>query len=112
MIMKIRLIALSFGLLMITPNVANGCSCVGDPTICGAFASADAVFIGSGRKAERREPKKNDERSEIFSGQIAHVQVERVFKGEDMSEAIFHAGLTSCDPIYKEGQRWLFYAFY
>jgi hypothetical protein len=112
MTMKISLIALSFGLLVITPNVANGCSCGGYPSICDAFASADAVFFGSVRKAEERKPKKNDERSEIFSGQIAHVQVERVFKGEDMSEAIFHAGLTSCDPVYKEGQQWLFYAYY
>jgi len=110
--MKISLIALSFALLLITPDVANGCTCSGAPTICGAYASADAVFIGSVQKVEQLEPKKNGEQSEIFSGQIAHVQVERVFKGEDISEAVFHAGLTSCDPIYKEGQRWLFYAYY
>jgi hypothetical protein len=109
--MKISLIALSFALLLITPDVANGCSCSGYPTICGAYASADAVFIGSVRKVERREPKKNVAPGEIFGGQIAHVQVEKVFKGEDISEAVFHAGLSSCDPVYKEGQRWLFYAY-
>lgn len=110
--MKISLIALSFALLLITPDVANGCSCSGAPTICGAYASADAVFIGSVQKVEQREPKKNDAPSENFVGQIAHVQVEKVFKGEDISEAVFHAGMSSCDPIYKEGQRWLFYAYY
>ena len=110
--MKISLIALSFALLLITPDVANGCTCSGSDTICGAYASADAVFIGFVQKAEQREPKKNGEQSEIFSGQIAHVQVERVFKGKEISEAVFHAGLSSCDPIYKEGQRWLFYAYY
>lgn len=110
--MKMSMIALSFGLLLIAPNVANGCSCNGYPTICDAFASAEGVFIGSVRKAERREMKKNGEQSETFSGQIVHVQVERVFKGEYISEAVIHAGLTSRDPKYKEGQQWLFYAYY
>jgi hypothetical protein len=112
MTMKMRLIALSFGLLLIAPNVANGYSCGGFPTICDAFASADAVFIGIVRKVERREPKKNGEPSDILSGQITYVQVENVFKGEDISEAIFHTRLTSTRLIYREGQQWLFYAYY
>jgi hypothetical protein len=111
-IVKISLIALSFALLFIAPNIANGCSCSGDPTICVAYASADAVFIGSVRKVDQHEPKKNAAPSEIFSGQIAHVQVERVFKGKDESEVIFRSRNTSCDPFYKEGQRWLFYAYF
>src|SRR5262245_51291196 len=112
MTMKMRLIALSFGLLMITPHVVNGSSCGGFPTICEAFASADAVFIGLVRKVERREPKKNGEPSDILSGQITYVQVENVFKGEDISEAIFHSRQTSTRLIYREGQQWLFYAYY
>src|SRR5262245_9042973 len=110
--MKVSLIALSFGLLLIAPNVANGCSYGGIPTICEAYASADAVFIGSVAKVERREPKKNGEPRDILSGQITHVQVEKVFKGEDISEAIIHSRLTSSRPIYREGQQWLFYAYY
>ena len=110
--MKMSVIALSFGLLLIAPNVANGSGCGGYPTICDAFASADAVFIGSVRKSERREPKKNGEPSDVFSGWITHVQVEKVFKGENIPEAIFYSRLTSSRPIYREGQQWLFYAYY
>jgi hypothetical protein len=111
MAVKISLIASSLALLLITPNVANGCICIFTPTVGDAYASADAVFIGSVRKAEHRRP--NGEPIEILhSGQIVHVQVERVFKGKGMSKAIFHAGLSSCDSIYEEGQRWLFYAYY
>jgi hypothetical protein len=110
--MKISLIALSFTLLFIAPNIANGCSCGGAPTICESYASADAVFIGSVQKVEQDEAKKNGETGATSSGQIAHVQVERVFKGNDESEVIFRSGNTSCDVFYKEGQRWLFYAYY
>jgi len=110
--MKISLIALSFALLLIAPDVANGCSCSGYPTICGAYASADGVFIGSVLKVERLEPKKNEAPGEFPDTQVAHVQVEKVFKGEDISEAVFRAGSSSCDMVYKEGQRWLFYAYY
>jgi len=110
--MKISLIALSFALLLITTDVANGCSCSGYPTICAAYASADGVFIGSVRKVERLEPKKKEAPGEFPDTQIAHIQVEKVFKGEDISEAVFRAGSSSCDMVYKEGQHWLFYAHY
>src|SRR4030095_3091760 len=110
--MKISLIALSFALLLITTDVANGCSCSGYPTICAAYASADGVFIGSVRKVERLEPKKKEAPGEFPDTQIAHIQVEKVFKGGDISEADFRAGASSCDMVYKEGQRWLFYARY
>ena len=111
MAMKISLIASSLALLLITPNAAYGCMCIFTPAVSDAYASADAVFIGSVRKTELRRPK--GEPIEILhSGQIAQVQVERVFKGKGISKAIFHAGLSSCDPIYEKGQRWLFYAYY
>ena len=108
------LIALSFTLLLVTPNVADRCDCGGSPspTVCESYSAADAVFVGVVRKVERHEPKKNGKSNEIFSGQIAHVQVERVFKGEDISEAIFRSGKTPCDPSYEVGKRWLFYAYY
>jgi hypothetical protein len=109
--MKLGLMALSFGLLLITPTVANGDSCGRRPTICDSFASADAVFIGSVQKVERREPKKNGEPGAKFSSQITQVQVEKVFKGESISETILLSGLTSRYPILREGQQWLFYAY-
>jgi hypothetical protein len=109
--MKISLIASSLALLLITPNAAYGCMCIFTPAVSDAYASADAVFIGSVRKTELRRPK--GEPIEILhSGQIAQVQVERVFKGKGIPKAIFHAGLSSCDPIYEKGQRWLFYVYY
>jgi len=108
------LIALSFTLLLVTPKVADRCDCGGSPTptVCESYSAADAVFVGVVRKVERHEPKKNGKSNEIFSGRIAHVHVERVFKGEDISEVIFRSGKTPCDPSYEVGKRWLFYAYY
>jgi hypothetical protein len=109
--MKISLIALSFALLLITPDVANGCSCGGSPTVCESYAAAQAVFIGVVQKVEQHESKESRGAGATISGQTAHVQVERVFKGKDEAEVIFRSGNTSCDVFYKEGQRWLFYAY-
>ena len=110
--MKMRLIALSFGLLLIAPNVVNAYACGGYRTICDAYAAAEAVFVGSVRKVERHEPKKNGAQSDLFSGYIAHVQVERVFKGGDKAGVILRSVGASRYPIYKEGQQWLFYAYH
>jgi hypothetical protein len=47
---------------------------------------------------------------EAIHGQVAYVQVEESFKGGQVGELVFRSYGTSCDPVYKEGQRWLFYA--
>jgi hypothetical protein len=40
------------------------------------------------------------------------MQVEKSFKGMAQPEAVFRTTGSSCEPVYKEGQRWLFYAHY
>jgi hypothetical protein len=107
------LIVLFFMFLLTASKIANACSCAGNPlSVCAAYAGADAVFIGSVNKVEQPKSKKNDSNSDEGSGQIARIQVERVFKGNVGAEAIFRTRGTSCDVSYKEGDRWLFYAHY
>src|SRR5262245_9885770 len=112
MTMKISLIALSFGLLISATNVVSASACGGYRTICAAYAAAEAVFVGYVQKVEPTDSKSKGAQSGIFSAYVAHVQVERVFKGGVKSEVIFRSGGRSRYPIYKEGQQWLFYAYY
>lgn len=88
-----------------------GCSCGGSTSVCGSFASAQAVFVGSVTNVENQMAKAEDGR-EFVVGQVARVQVEEPFKGMKQSEVVFRSYGTSCDPEYKTGQRWLFYAIY
>lgn len=109
--MKLSLTVLVFTLFLINSSTVYACSCGGYPTACTAYASADAVFIGSVQKIQNK-TRKDDSGNEYIAGQIAHIQVEKVFKGIKETEAIFRSWGTSCDAIYKEGERWLFYAYY
>jgi hypothetical protein len=110
--MKIRLLILALAVLVAASNLARACTCTGSPTICEAYSAADAVFIGSVQRVEKRKPKKNDEGEEYDGGQIAHVQVEKAFKGIKDVEALFLTESSSCDAVFHEGERWLFYAYY
>ncbi len=110
--MRIFLILFAFTFLLVNPGVAEACSCIGAPTICGAYASADAVFIGSVQRIELPPPQKNAQGQEYVAGQIAYVQVEKAFKGIKNVQAVFRSWGTSCDVAFKEGERWLLYAYY
>ena len=109
--MKIPLIVLTF-IVLISPSIAEACSCGGYPSACEAYANADAVFIGSVQRVEQLKPKKDDEGNEYVAGQIAHIQIEKIFKGIKATEVVFRTEGSSCDAVYEEGQRWLFYAYY
>lgn len=80
--------------------------------MCEAYTSADAVFIGSVQRIEQHKPTKGSDGNEYTAGQIAHVQVEKIFKGINDSDVVFRSYGTSCDAVFKEGERWLFYAYY
>lgn len=107
--MKASLICLAFLVVLISPDLAMACSCAGRPSICGSFAAAEAVFVGTVARVENQTAKGEDAK-EYLSGQTAHIQVEESFKGAKASEMIFRSYGSSCDAFYKEGQRWLFYA--
>lgn len=70
---------------------------------------AEAVLVGTVSRVENKTVKTEDG-EEAITGQTAYVQVEESFKGVKASEMIFRSYGSSCDPQYKEGQRWLFYA--
>ncbi len=110
--MKIRWLILILAVLLIGSKLAQACVCGGYPTVCESYSAADAVFIGSVQRVEKRKPRKSDDGEEYVGGQIAYVQVEKVFKGIKEVEAVFLTESSDCDAVFKEGERRLFYAYY
>jgi protocatechuate 3,4-dioxygenase beta subunit len=98
--------------LLLSPCVADACSCAGFASVCEAYTNADAVFIGTVGRTERPQPKMNADGEVYSAGQTAYVQVEKPFKGVRETEVVFRSGGSSCDRILKEGERLLFYASY
>jgi hypothetical protein len=92
-------------------RMANACSCGGYPTACESYTGAEVVFVGFVHTVKNK-IKKDDDDEEYIAGQKAWVQVEKVFKGKVTGDLLFRSYGSSCDPTYKEGQRWLFYAYY
>ena len=109
-----KIVLLSFLALLFAGNagVAAACSCFGAPSVCGSYRAADAVFVGSVQRIELPRPQKGEDGEERVAGQIAYVRVEKVFKGMKSSRVVFRTEGTSCDTVYTEGQRRLFYAYY
>ncbi|HWT03626.1 MAG TPA: carboxypeptidase-like regulatory domain-containing protein [Pyrinomonadaceae bacterium] len=109
---KLFLLAVFACVPIFSARVACACSCGGYPAVCGSFRAADAVFVGSVQRIELPKPQKDDEGREYVAGQVAYVQVEKVFKGTKQTQVIFRTEGSSCDAVYEEGERWLFYAYY
>jgi len=110
---KFFLLAVFSLLFVASAGVAEACSCGGYAPVCFSYLAADAVFIGSVQRIELPKAQKDDEGKEYVAGQIAYIQIEKVFKGmKQQTQVIFRTEGSSCDAVYKEGQRWLFYAYY
>lgn len=107
--MKAALISFAFLIVLFSPRVATACSCAGRPSICESFAAAEAVLVGTVARVEN-DGRKGENGRVYITGQTAYVQVEESFKGARVSEMVFRSYGSSCDAVYKEGQRWLFYA--
>jgi hypothetical protein len=108
--MKAILISVAFLTVLISPRVSLACVCAASATPCGSFYAADAVLVGMVSRVENKTVKAD--LGEVIAGQTAYVQVEESFKGVKRSEMIFRSYGSSCDPQYKEGERWLFYAYF
>lgn len=110
---KIFLLAV-FGLLFVASAGAVGaCECIGYASVCGSYQAADAVFVGAVQKVEQAPREKVGNGEGYTADQIAYIRVEKVFKGlERQTQVILRTEISSCSPTYKEGQRWLFYAYY
>ena len=109
--MKLLFAAAALGILLFSPELVMACSCAGTPSVCGAFATAEAVFVGTVSRVENKTAKDQDGREHIV-GQTAYVQVDEAFKGAKTPQLIFRSYGSSCDVQYEEGQRRLFYARY
>ena len=106
--MKATLIILA---ILITPRLALACSCGSRPSVCASFYMAEAVFVGTVSRVENKSAK-SENGEEYTGGQTAYVQVEESFKGAKVSEMIFRSYGSSCDPVFREGERRLFYAYF
>lgn len=109
--MKTLLSAIVLALLLLTAPAVYACSCGSYPTVCEAYQRADAVFIGVVQRAITKTVKLQDGK-EYPVGQVAHIQIEKSFKGVAQPEVVFRTEGSSCDTFYEEGQRRLFYAYY
>ena len=109
--MKLSLTLLIFIYLLINSSSVFACSCIGHPTACAAYHGARAVFIGTVQNVQNQKITAKDG-NEYIGGQVARVQVEKAFKGMKETEVIFRSWGSSCDVVYREGDRWLFYAYY
>ena len=109
--MKTLFSAVVLALLLLNAPAVDACSCGGYATPCGSYESAHAVFIGVVQSVETKKAKGSDG-EEYSAGQVAHIQVEKSFKGMAQPEVVFRTKGSSCDPVYKEGERWLLYAYY
>jgi hypothetical protein len=109
---KPSLILLAFPLMLVLCEAARACTCGGWPTTCQAYASAEAVFVGTVTSVEVLNPRKDEAGELVGDGQLARVNVEQVFKNMKQTEVVFRTENSTCDAVYKEGQRWLFYAYY
>lgn len=110
--MRISRIVLACTLLLICRCIAVACSCTGYPAVCQSYAAAEAVFIGTVQKVEQSNSQKDEDGEEASGIQYSHIQVEKIFKGIKATELVFRSELSSCDGGFKEGQRWLLYAYY
>jgi hypothetical protein len=101
----------ALALLFLSAPAIYACSCGRNPSVCEAYQGADAVFIGVVQRVVTNKAKGPDGR-DYSVGQVAHMQVEKSFKGTAQPEVVFRSAGSSCDAVYEEGQRWLFYAYY
>src|SRR5688500_6537090 len=108
--MKLILTIPALAILFLCPRATLACSCGGTISVCDAFQLAQAVFVGSVTRVEDEVVKTEDDG--FYTRQTAYVQVEEAFKGVRQPEFVFRTLGTSCDPEYKQGERWLFYAHY
>ncbi|HKS09734.1 MAG TPA: hypothetical protein VJS13_09325, partial [Pyrinomonadaceae bacterium] len=107
--MKPILAVAVFVMIVFCPRLTLACSCFGNTSPCGAYLTAEAVLVGTVTSVKQQPMKLG---GEDIGGQLAVVQVDEAFKGVKALELTFHSYETSCDMLYKEGQRWLFYASY
>ena len=94
---------------------ASACTC-GPVEPCEAYASASTVFVGRALKVGMESSKgllpPNAASTTLTSGgPVAHFLVEEALRGIDEKEVEISGESTTCDYYFKEGKRYLVYAY-
>ena len=100
--MKTLFSAVILGVVLLNAPAVDACSCGRYPAVCESYRSADAVFIGAVQRVQTNKVKDPDGK-EFAGAQVAHIQVEKSFKGMAQPEVVFRTEGSSCDPTYQEG---------
>lgn len=106
---------LALTIVAATASLANACTC-GEISACEAFANASAVFVGVVTKAGIRSvqtqfPATAMSATRTNGGPAAHFKIEEAFGGIATDEIDISGGGTTCDYYFKEGERYLVYAY-
>jgi hypothetical protein len=96
------------------------CSCGGYPSVCDAYNSADAVFVGTVTKVINAKMKSSwvttlpngKEKRDIVEGWKHHIKVEKTYKGNPQSEIVLAAEDNSCSGKFEVGAKLLLYAYF
>jgi len=109
---KPHLFALFFFLSAVT---VSACTC-GGMKPCEAYAHADAVFTGVVTKTyidtvPRQFPDTGISTTPTTGGRVAQLTIDRAFLGIEGKEVEIFGTATTCDYDFKEGQRYLVYAY-
>ena len=100
--------ALIFAVVLLPLAAARveACSCFGYPSPAGAYAAADAVFVGT---VVRAAPDTREKAESVV--QTVTARADEVFKGARVGEEItFRQPSHNCAPRFGAGERRLFYA--
>jgi hypothetical protein len=115
---------LALGMVMMLLQTARGaCDCANRMSPGEAYGRAAAVFTGVVKRVEIDSAKdqagakdqtggKDQAGDSTIADQLAYVQVEKGYKGVKEGEIVLHQPDDGCAPMFRAGQRWLFYANY
>jgi hypothetical protein len=104
-----------FILFLISQINVSACTCGGYPSVCDAYGSADAVFVGTVIKVEAVAALKTEKingSAESIGGWKHLVKVEKTYKGNLPDEIFLAAEDNSCSGDFKVGSKLLLYAYF
>ena len=113
---KTFILALTMVLLPSFASIANACTC-GQISPCEAYANASVVFVGLVSKTATESTKSsrlpsNAMSTTLTSGSpVARFKVEEAFLGVNVTEIEISGGGTTCGYYFKQGERYLVYAY-
>lgn len=114
------LLILTFGLVISLQQNIFACSCSGYPSVCQAYNSAEAIFLGTVTKVIDVKMKSSwattlpngKQKRDIVEGWKHYIKVEKTYKGTPQSEIVLVAENNSCSGKFEVGAKLLLYAHF